>query len=230
MSIRRSSRRLQSTRSVPSGSTACSCRLATPRSARSTTPCELAANLGIEHREIPIEQPYEAFLELLEPEFAVELPISPRRICRPRVRGTILMALSNKFGWIVLTTGNKSEIAVGYATLYGDMAGGFAVIRDVPKTLVYSVARARNARTGRACIPQSILEKAPSAELRPDQRDSDSLPPYDVLDPILEAYVEADRSISDIVACGFDEATVLRVVALVDGAEYKRRQALLVHG
>jgi NAD+ synthase (glutamine-hydrolysing) len=135
------------------------------------------------------------------------------------------MSLSNKFGWLVLTTGNKSEMATGYSTLYGDMAGGFAVIKDVPKTLVYELARYRNRVAGRELIPQSVIDKPPSAELRPDQLDSDSLPPYDVLDPILQAYVEDDRSVEEIAAMGFDEATVQRVVQLVDRNEYKRRQS-----
>ena len=143
-----------------------------------------------------------------------------------RVRGNILMALSNKFGWLVLTTGNKSEFATGYATLYGDMAGGFAVIKDVPKTLVYQLAQYRNDHgSPRNAIPQSVIEKAPSAELKPDQTDQDTLPPYDLLDGILKAYVEEDRSYADIVDMGFDSETVLRVIAMVDRNEYKRRQA-----
>jgi NAD+ synthase (glutamine-hydrolysing) len=142
-----------------------------------------------------------------------------------RVRGTLLMGLSNKFGWLVLTTGNKSEIGVGYSTLYGDMAGGFAVIKDVPKTMVYALARWRNARDGRAVIPDSVIRRSPSAELRPNQTDQDTLPPYEVLDPILQAYVEEDRSLADIVALGFDEVTVRQVVSMVDRNEYKRRQA-----
>jgi NAD+ synthase (glutamine-hydrolysing) len=133
------------------------------------------------------------------------------------------MALSNKFGWLVLTTGNKSEMGVGYATLYGDMAGGFAVIKDVPKTLVYDLARYRNSLD--QVIPRRVLDKPPSAELRPDQRDTDSLPPYDVLDPLLHAYVEEDRELPEIVAMGFDEATVKRVMTMVDRSEYKRRQS-----
>jgi len=136
----------------------------------------------------------------------------------------LLMALSNKFGWLVLTTGNKSEMAVGYSTLYGDTAGGFAVIKDVPKTLVYELARDRNDRAGRPLIPEDVLTKPPSAELRPDQRDDQSLPPYDVLDPILEAYVEDDRTRADLVAMGFDPDLVERVTRLVDVSEYKRRQ------
>ena len=135
------------------------------------------------------------------------------------------MSLSNKFGWMVLTTGNKSEIATGYCTLYGDMAGGFAVIKDVPKTLVYQLARYRNRIAGREIIPQSVIDKPPSAELRPNQLDTDTLPPYEILDPILQAYVEDDRTIDEIAAMGFDEAFVQRVVKLVDRNEYKRRQA-----
>ncbi len=142
-----------------------------------------------------------------------------------RIRGNLLMALSNKFGWLVLTTGNKSEMSVGYATLYGDMAGGFAVIKDVPKTLVYRLARWRNARAGRDLIPPGVLERAPTAELREGQTDQDTLPPYEILDPILHLYVEEDRSAEDIVDRGFDPAMVARVIAMVDRSEYKRRQA-----
>src|SRR5690606_29955844 len=143
-----------------------------------------------------------------------------------RIRGNIRMALSNKFGWQpVLTCGNKSEMATGYATLYGDMAGGFAVIKDVPKTMVYRLARYRNSVAGQEIIPESVLTKPPSAELRPGQLDTDTLPPYEVLDPILEAYVEDDRSIEEIVAMGYEEALVRRVVGMVDRNEYKRRQA-----
>jgi len=134
-----------------------------------------------------------------------------------------LMTLSNKFGWLVLTTGNKSEMAVGYSTLYGDMAGGFSVIKDVPKTLVYALSRYRN--TISPVIPESVLVRPPTAELRPNQLDSDSLPPYETLDPILNLYVEEDRSLEEIVQAGFDEATVRRVILMVDRNEYKRRQA-----
>jgi NAD+ synthase (glutamine-hydrolysing) len=140
-----------------------------------------------------------------------------------RVRGNVLMALSNKFGWLVLTTGNKSEMSVGYATLYGDMAGGFAVIKDLFKMLVYELSRWRNSRS--PVIPESAISRAPTAELRPNQKDSDSLPPYEILDPILAAYVEEDRGLQEIVAQGFDEETVRRVIGMVDRAEYKRRQA-----
>jgi len=142
-----------------------------------------------------------------------------------RVRGVTLMALSNQFGWLVLTTGNKSELAVGYSTLYGDSAGGFAVIKDVAKTQVYELCRWRNAQATQAVVPESVLSKPPSAELRPDQRDDQSLPPYDVLDAILEAYVEEDLTAGEIEALGHDPATVRRIVRLVDRAEYKRRQS-----
>jgi NAD+ synthase (glutamine-hydrolysing) len=135
------------------------------------------------------------------------------------------MSISNKFGWLVLTTGNKSEMATGYSTLYGDMAGGFAVIKDVPKMLVYALCEDRNRRAERELIPRSVLEKPPSAELRPDQKDEDSLPPYPVLDGVLERYVEQDLSAAEIAADGFDRDTVERVIALVDHSEYKRRQA-----
>jgi NAD+ synthase (glutamine-hydrolysing) len=135
------------------------------------------------------------------------------------------MALSNKFGWLVLTTGNKSETATGYCTLYGDMAGGFAVIKDVPKLLVYELAELVNRRAGRELIPRSVFDRAPTAELRPNQKDEDSLPPYPVLDPILKAYVEEDRAPEEIAALGFDPAVVARVARLVDASEYKRRQA-----
>ena len=141
-----------------------------------------------------------------------------------RIRGNILMALSNKFGWLVLTTGNKSEMATGYTTLYGDMAGGFAVIKDVPKTMVYKLARYRNSLAGGELIPSSVIDKVPSAELRPEQKDIDSLPPYDLLDPVLTAYVEEDKSVEQIIAMGMDEEVVKRAARLVDTSEYKRRQ------
>ncbi len=185
----------------------------------------VARNLGIEFLTLPITPGYRAFRRILAAPFkGLKEDVAEENI-QARVRGMLLMALSNKFGWLVLTTGNKSEMGVGYCTLYGDMAGGFAVIKDVPKTLVYELARYRNARDGRPAIPESVLTRAPSAELRPNQTDQDSLPPYEVLDAILEAYVENDRPIADIVASGFDEATVRRVVAMVDRNEYKRRQA-----
>ena len=142
-----------------------------------------------------------------------------------RIRANVMMSISNKFNWMVLTTGNKSEMATGYATLYGDMAGGYAVIKDVPKTLVYQLCEERNARAGFDLIPRAVIEKPPSAELRPDQKDSDSLPDYAVLDPIIEGYVEDDLSVAELVALGHDEATVRRVAQMVDRNEYKRRQA-----
>ncbi|HLI14442.1 MAG TPA: NAD+ synthase [Acidimicrobiales bacterium] len=190
-----------------------------------TDAAELASNLGIDLRTIPIEAAHEAMLGLLAPSFAGLPPDIAEENLQARIRGTLLMALSNKFGWLVLTTGNKSETAVGYSTLYGDTAGGFAVIRDVPKTLVYELATYRNELAGTFLIPKAILEKAPTAELRPGQRDVDSLPPYEVLDPILEGYVERGLGVGELVEAGFEEAVVRRVLDLVDRAEYKRRQA-----
>jgi NAD+ synthase (glutamine-hydrolysing) len=185
----------------------------------------VARNLGIEFLTLPITPAYRAFRRILAQPFkGLREDVAEENI-QARVRGTLLMALSNKLGWLVLTTGNKSETGVGYCTLYGDMAGGFAVIKDVPKTMVYRLARHRNARERRPVIPASVLTRPPSAELRPDQTDQDSLPPYEVLDPILEAYVEEDRPLADIVALGYDEATVRKVVSMVDRNEYKRRQA-----
>jgi NAD+ synthase (glutamine-hydrolysing) len=185
----------------------------------------LARNLGIEFLTLPVTPAYRAFRRILAQPFKGLREDVAEENVQARVRGTLLMTLSNKFGWLVLTTGNKSEMGVGYCTLYGDMAGGFAVVKDVPKTMVYALARYRNARDGRPVIPESVITRAPSAELRPNQTDQDSLPPYEVLDPIIEAYVEEDRPIADIVALGYDEATVRRVVAMVDRNEYKRRQA-----
>jgi NAD+ synthase (glutamine-hydrolysing) len=186
---------------------------------------KLAGELGIEHRVIPIEPAHAAFLDMLAPSFEGVGPDITEENLQSRVRGVVMMALSNKFrGWLVLTTGNKSEMAVGYSTLYGDTAGGFAVIKDVPKLLVYELCRDRNARAGREIIPESVLTKPPSAELRPDQRDDQSLPPYEVLDPILEAYVEDDRTRAELVDMGFDPGVVERITRLVDTAEYKRRQ------
>ncbi len=184
---------------------------------------EEADILGVKYRIIPIESAFKAFLGLLEEEFA-GLPVdTTEENIQARCRGIILMAISNKTGRMVLTTGNKSEMAVGYATLYGDMAGGFAPLKDVAKTLVFRLARYRNT-LGRV-IPERVIERAPSAELAPDQKDEDSLPPYELLDPILERFVERDESVEHIVAAGFDEQTVLRVAALVLRNEYKRRQA-----
>ncbi|MFQ6015711.1 MAG: NAD+ synthase [Anaerolineae bacterium] len=184
---------------------------------------QLAENLHIGFMVIPITETFHGYLKMLSEPFAGrEADVTEENI-QARIRGNILMALSNKFGWLVLSTGNKSEMSVGYATLYGDMAGGFAVIKDVPKTLVYDLARYRNAR--HAVIPQRVLEKAPSAELRPDQKDTDSLPPYEVLDPVLRAYVEEDRSLAEIAAMGFDKGLIQEVINMVDRNEYKRRQA-----
>lgn len=185
---------------------------------------ELAGNLGAEFRTIPIELAHSAFLDMLADSFAgLDEDLTEENI-QSRIRGVTLMALSNKFGWLVLTTGNKSELAVGYSTLYGDTAGGFAVIKDVRKTLAYELCRFRNRRAGRDVIPDAVLQKAPSAELRADQRDEDTLPPYDVLDPVLEAYVEGDQTAAELVEAGFDPELVEQVVMLVDKAEYKRRQ------
>jgi NAD+ synthase (glutamine-hydrolysing) len=182
-----------------------------------------AEALGVRYHTIPIQPVFESFLSALEPVFAGRNVDTTEENIQARCRGVLLMALSNKFGDIVLTTGNKSEMAVGYATLYGDMAGGFAVIKDVPKTLVYGLARLRNTRS--PVIPQRVLDRPPSAELAPDQRDEDSLPPYDVLDPILALYVEQDWSPARIVELGYEEEAVHKVVNLVDRNEYKRRQA-----
>jgi len=184
---------------------------------------EMARIVGVRYDEISIGPMFEAFLGALAPEFAGLPRDAAEENIQARVRGTLLMALSNKFGSIVLTTGNKSEMAVGYATLYGDMAGGFAVLKDISKTLVYRLCHYRN-RLGRV-IPERIITRPPSAELRPDQLDQDSLPPYDVLDGILEAYVEHDMAPAAIVARGFPADDVRKVVRLIKINEYKRRQA-----
>ena len=190
-----------------------------------TDAAALAKNLGIDTQTIPIGPAFDAYREMMEDAFKGLPEDVTEENLQSRIRGNILMALSNKFGWIVLSTGNKSEMSVGYSTLYGDSAGGFAVIKDVPKNLVYRVARHFNERKNREIIPDSVLIKEPTAELREDQRDTDSLPPYELLDPILEAYIEEDRGVAEIVASGFDEDDVRRIVQLVDKAEYKRRQA-----
>jgi NAD+ synthase (glutamine-hydrolysing) len=186
---------------------------------------ELAAKLGIALLEIDIEPVFSAALAVLQPHLRDRKPDVTEENLQSRARGMLLMALSNKFGWMLLTTGNKSELATGYATLYGDMAGGFAVLRDVPKTLVYELSRWRNAQPGGPVIPANSIDKPPSAELRPDQLDQDSLPPYPVLDAVLERYVEQDWSVGEIAAEGNDESVVRRIIALVDRSEYKRRQA-----
>jgi NAD+ synthase (glutamine-hydrolysing) len=203
----------------------------------------IAANLGTELIEIPIEAAMAEYGRALGPAFAdggeeepadEPLPRDPTRPSEPdlaaeniqaRIRGNLMMALSNKHGWLVLTTGNKSEMSVGYATLYGDMAGGFAAIKDVPKTLVFELTHHRNESAGRELIPASVLERAPSAELRPDQLDSDSLPPYELLDRILESYVERDQGREEMIAAGLPADIVDEVVRMVDRSEYKRRQA-----
>jgi NAD+ synthase (glutamine-hydrolysing) len=179
--------------------------------------------LGVAHRSIPIKPAFDAFLDMLKGEFAGAAVDATEENIQARCRGVILMAISNKKGKILLTTGNKSEMSVGYATLYGDMAGGFAPIKDVPKLMVYRLSEYRN-RDGEV-IPRRVIERPPSAELAPDQKDSDSLPPYEVLDAILARYIEQDQSIAEITAAGFDEATVKRVARMVDRNEYKRRQA-----
>jgi NAD+ synthase (glutamine-hydrolysing) len=203
----------------------------------------IAANLGAELIEIPIAEAMAEYQRALAPSFGgtargagedEPLPRDPTRPSEPdlaaeniqaRIRGNMMMALSNKHGWLVLTTGNKSEVSVGYATLYGDMAGGFAAIKDVPKTLVYELTRHRNESAGRELVPASVLDRAPSAELRPDQLDSDSLPPYELLDRILESYVERDEGREEMVAAGLPADVVDDVVRMVDRSEYKRRQA-----
>ncbi|MQF48781.1 NAD+ synthase [SAR202 cluster bacterium AC-647-N09_OGT_505m] len=186
----------------------------------------LAHNLGIEMITVSIEEAFEAMLHTLSNPFKGTKPNVAEENLQTRIRGNILMGISNKFGWMVLTTGNKSEMATGYATLYGDMAGGFAVIKDIHKTLVYELSRHRNNHgKPKNAIPNSVLEKAPSAELKPDQTDQDTLPSYEVLDPILRAYVEEDSSFTDIVGMGFDAETVQKVITMVNRNEYKRRQA-----
>ncbi|HEX5376094.1 MAG TPA: NAD(+) synthase, partial [Solirubrobacterales bacterium] len=203
----------------------------------------IAANLGAELIEIPIAPAMAEYESSLSDAFGRDngdeaaeeaLPRDPTRPSEPdlaaeniqaRIRGNMMMALSNKHGWLVLTTGNKSEMSVGYATLYGDMAGGFAAIKDVPKTLVYELTRHRNEGAGRELVPASVLERAPSAELRPDQLDSDSLPPYDLLDRILESYVERDEGSEEMIAAGLPAGVVDDVIRMVDRSEYKRRQA-----
>jgi NAD+ synthase (glutamine-hydrolysing) len=182
----------------------------------------LARALGIRFYTLPIGEVFEAYQRALAPPFSGRDPDVTEENLQARIRGNYLMALSNKFGWLVLTTGNKSEVAVGYNTLYGDTAGGYAVLKDVYKTQVYALARHRNARG--VVIPEFTITRPPSAELRPGQTDQDSLPPYDVLDPILRWYLEEDRSVAEIASLGHDEVLVRRITRMVDAAEYKRRQ------
>ncbi|MEX0782246.1 MAG: NAD+ synthase, partial [Dehalococcoidia bacterium] len=187
---------------------------------------EMAERMGIRYLTVPIEPAHKAMLEMLADAFEGTEPGTAEENLQSRQRGNVIMTLSNKFPRsLVLSTGNKSEMATGYATLYGDMVGGYAVVKDVPKTLLYRLAEWRNEQPDGPVIPENVLTKPPSAELKPDQFDQDSLPAYDVLDPILEAYVEDDRTVEEIVAMGFEETTVRRVVTLVDRNEYKRRQA-----
>jgi NAD+ synthase (glutamine-hydrolysing) len=185
----------------------------------------VAENLGSPFLELPIEPIVEGFETVLQDVFVGQERDLTEENIQARVRGTLLMALSNKFGWLVVATGNKSELSVGYSTLYGDMAGGFALLKDVYKTDVFRLARYLNQREGRELIPQTIIDRAPSAELRPDQLDEDSLPPYPELDRVLEAYVELDRSREELTQDGFDHDVVERALAMIDRAEYKRRQA-----
>ena len=186
---------------------------------------QLAENLGIRYETIPIEETFRTSLHMMGPILGAEDPGIAAENLQARIRGNILMTISNRFGPIVLTTGNKSEMAVGYSTLYGDMAGGYAVLKDVLKTLVFELCKYRNTVGNKPVIPQTIIDKPPSAELRPDQKDVDSLPPYNELDPILKAYVEDDRSFEEMLAMGYHRATIERVMRLVDISEYKRRQA-----
>ena len=186
---------------------------------------KLAGNLGLELMVLSIDEIFRSYLDVLKAPFEGTEPNVAEENIQARIRGNILMAISNKFNWIVLTTGNKSEMSVGYATLYGDMAGGFAVIKDVPKTLVYKLAEWRNKTEGKDLIPGRILWKEPSAELKPDQKDSDTLPPYEELDKILRAYVEEDRSFEQILKLGCEEECSRKVITMIDRSEYKRRQA-----
>jgi NAD+ synthase (glutamine-hydrolysing) len=186
---------------------------------------KLATNLGIKLIEIPLENIFQAYAESLQEAFGEGEPGVEMENLQARIRGNILMALSNRFGWLVLTTGNKSETATGYCTLYGDMAGGFAVIKDVPKTMVYKLAKLINKKAGRDIIPESVIARPPTAELRPNQKDEDTLPPYHILDPIIHLYVEEEKSASEIASEGFDLAIVDHVIRMVDRAEFKRRQA-----
>jgi len=186
---------------------------------------KLASNLGIKLISVPIADTFQSYQKMLDSEFKEFPPDITEENLQARIRGNILMALSNKFGWLVLTTGNKSETSVGYCTLYGDMAGGFAVIQDVPKTLVYKLANHRNKKEGKELIPKRVIKKPPSAELRPDQKDADSLPPYSTLDPILQAYVEEDNGPDEIAKMGFDKKIIKEIINLVDKNEYKRRQS-----
>jgi NAD+ synthase (glutamine-hydrolysing) len=185
----------------------------------------LAENLGIRIIAVPIKSVFQSYISLLRKEFSGLKPDVTEENLQARIRGNILMALSNKFGWLVLTTGNKSEMSVGYATLYGDMAGGFAVIKDIPKTMVYELCRWKNRKDRGTVIPERIFTKEPTAELKPGQKDTDLLPPYPVLDPILKAYIEEDRSIEEILSLDGSAKGIEKVIRMIDASEYKRRQA-----
>jgi len=184
-----------------------------------------SGNLGVKVKEVPIHIIFQSYLDSLQREFTGLPADATEENIQARIRGNILMAFSNKFGWLVLTTGNKSEMSVGYATLYGDMAGGFAVIKDVPKTMVYELCKWKNKRAGRIVIPERMFSKEPSAELKPDQKDSDTLPPYPVLDPILRAYIEDDKGFEEILSLGCEVECAQKVIRMVDTSEYKRRQS-----
>jgi NAD+ synthase (glutamine-hydrolysing) len=185
----------------------------------------VARNLRVKLLTVPVRTIFQSYLDELQETFGPRQPGIEQENLQARIRGNILMALSNRFGWLVLTTGNKSETAVGYCTLYGDMAGGFAVVKDVPKTVVYELAGYVNETAEAEIIPRSVIQRPPTAELRPDQKDEDSLPPYPVLDRILRAYVEEDKAPDEIAAQGLDPALVDEVIRMVDRNEYKRRQA-----
>jgi NAD+ synthase (glutamine-hydrolysing) len=185
----------------------------------------LAGSLGITIIEVPIHDIFRSYLATLQGSFRNLSTDTTEENLQARIRGNILMAFSNKFGWLVLTTGNKSEMSVGYATLYGDMAGGFAVIKDVPKTMVYELCKWKNTHEGRIVIPESMFTKAPTAELKHGQKDTDTLPPYAALDPILKAYIEDDKSFEEILSLGCEEKQAQGVIRMVDRSEYKRRQA-----
>ena len=184
----------------------------------------LAANLEIDITEVPIDGVFDSYLVLLKETLASLRPDVTEENLQARIRGNIVMSFSNKFGWLVLTTGNKSEMSVGYATLYGDMAGGFAVIKDVPKTMVYDLCRWKDGGNG-SVIPERMFTKEPSAELKPNQKDTDTLPPYSLLDPILKAYIEEDMSFEGILSLGYDAGGIRKVIGMIDRNEYKRRQA-----
>lgn len=186
---------------------------------------ELSEKLGINIIEVPVNNIFDSYMQTLKSQFEKKPADTTEENLQARIRGNILMAFSNKFGWLVLTTGNKSEMSVGYATLYGDMAGGFAVIKDVPKTLVYKVCEWKNRNEGRTVVPQRVMTKAPTAELRPNQKDTDSLPPYDILDPILRAYIEDERNFEEILNLGCNTEDTKKIIRMIDNSEYKRRQS-----